>query len=218
MTLKLPAIGAIAALYFAGFGPTIGHAQGPMSDRANVKLPYTVTLGDTTIPPGEYSIRELPSNTKQRVLLIYSENGKSKYTAHALTIPTLTNDTPDTTKLTLHHYGNDYYFFKLWISGKNYGYEFINPEKVQSRQQETVAMRATYTPPVAAPEPAPPPEPVPEPVPEVEPAPPPEANREEPPPPAMPKTASDWTLMLIAGASLASLGLALRRLGSQAEM
>ena len=214
MTLKPSAIGVIATLLFCGIGATIGSAQGPMFDRANVNIPYTITLGDITLPPGNYTIQELSSNQKQRVLLIYGQHGK-KYKASVLTIPTLDNQTPDETKLMLHHYGNDYYFDRLWIAGKNYGYKFVTPENLQQRQQETtVAMAATYTAPTVA-EAAPPPPPEveqpPEEAPPPEVAPEPEANRETPPEPAMPKTASNWTVMLIGGAGLSLLGLLLSR-------
>jgi hypothetical protein len=214
MTLKPSAIGMIATLLFCGIGATIGSAQGPMTDRANVNIPYKVTLGDITLPPGNYTIEELSSNQRTRVLLIYGQKGK-KYKTAVLTIPTLDNQTPDETKLMLHHFGNDYYFDRLWIAGKNYGYKFVAPENIQGRQQEmTVAMTGTYTaPPVAEAAPPPPPpevEPVPEEAPPEE-APAPEANRETPPAPEMPKTASDWTIMLIGGAGLSLLGLLLSR-------
>ena len=54
----------------------------------------------------------------------------------SLTIPTLDNNTPENTKIILHHYGNDYYFDKIWIQGKNYGYEFPLPNAVKSRMRE----------------------------------------------------------------------------------
>ncbi|HUB79777.1 MAG TPA: LPXTG cell wall anchor domain-containing protein [Bryobacteraceae bacterium] len=216
MTLKASAIGAIAILFF-GIGPSAGRAQGPMYDRANVKLPYTVTLGDKTLPPGDYTFQELQASTKERVVMIYGDKGAT-YEAHVLTIPTLDNDTPDKTRLTLHHYGSDYYLYKLWISGKNYGYEFIEPANLKSRQQETnLAMTGTYTAPAAA-APAPEPAPAPAPAPEAAPAPPPpapepapEAERAAPPAPEMPKTASGWTPMLLSGLTLLGVGLALTR-------
>jgi hypothetical protein len=220
MTLKPSAIGVIAIL-FSGIGATIGRAQGPMYDRAVINLPYCVTLGDINLPPGEYTIQELPSGGKDRVLLIYTDKGET-YKTNVLTIPTLNNEIPDQTKLTLHHLGSAYYFDKLWISGKNYGYKFIVPENIQGRQQETtLAMTATYTaPPVA--EAAPPPEPVAEPAPEAPPPPEaepePEANRETNEAPPMPKTASGWTVALMAGAGLSVLGLLLSRSARQSQI
>ena len=61
-------------------------AQGPLNDEVKVSLPYTVTIGDRTLQPGEYHIRELSGAAKTFVLLIYSDDGM-KFETTALTIP-----------------------------------------------------------------------------------------------------------------------------------
>jgi hypothetical protein len=194
-------------------------AQGPMYDRVEVNLPYSVTVGDRTLPPGEYVIQQLRDiGGNSRVLLIYSDNGM-KFETSAITIPTLDINTPEHTSVILHHFGPDYYFDKVWVQGKDYGYEFPLPNSVKMREKErmeAVTVAATYstvqqqtvqqtTQPqtTAAPE-APPAE-----APPVEA--PPEANREAPPAPEMPKTSAGWLMMLLGGASLSGVGMMLRR-------
>jgi hypothetical protein len=56
-----------------------------------------------------------------------------------MTIPTLDPDTARDTKVLLHHYGSDYYFDKIWIQGKDYGYEFPVPHSVKDREKERMA-------------------------------------------------------------------------------
>src|SRR5207244_5961609 len=63
------------------------------------------------------------------------------------TIPSMDNNSPDSTKVVLYHFGNDYYFDKIWIQGKNYGYEFVLPDEVKARERERMApvnVAATY--------------------------------------------------------------------------
>jgi hypothetical protein len=123
-------------LGFAAFTTGSANAQGPLYDRVIVNLPYSVTVGDRTLAPGEYVIQQNRSEGGgQRVLLIYSDQGM-KFETSAMTIPTLDNRTPEDTKVVLHHYGPDYYFDKIWIQGKNYGYEFPLPDSVKARQRE----------------------------------------------------------------------------------
>jgi hypothetical protein len=126
---------------------TPGKAQGPLYDRVNVNLPYTVTIGDRTLQPGDYVIQQLrDSGGNSRVLLIYSDNGM-KFETSAMTIPALDQNTPEDTKVMLHHFGPDYYFDKIWIQGKNYGYEFPLPDSVKARERERmqpVSVAATY--------------------------------------------------------------------------
>jgi hypothetical protein len=127
---------------------TPSYAQGPLYDRVNVSLPYAVTIGDRTLQPGDYVIQQLrDQGGNSRVLLIYSDNGM-KFETSAMTIPTLDQNTPEDTKIVLHHFGSDYYFDKVWIQGKNYGYEFPLPDSVKSRSRERmqpVSVAANYS-------------------------------------------------------------------------
>jgi hypothetical protein len=127
---------------------TPSKAQGPMYDRVNVNLPYSVTIGNRTLQPGDYVIQQLrDQGGNSRVLLIYSDNGM-KFETSAMTIPALDRNTPESTKVMLHHFGNDYYFDKIWIQGKDYGYEFPVPDSVKSRQNERmepISVAANYS-------------------------------------------------------------------------
>ncbi len=139
----------IAGLLVAGFAATTAtvKAQGPLYDKVTVDLPYRVTLNDTVLEPGHYVIRQLDSlGGGSRVLQIFTNNGMRLKTS-ALTIPALDNNTPSNTRVILHHYGSDYYFDKVWIQGKDYGYEFPLPSAVKSREREKMtaySVAATY--------------------------------------------------------------------------
>jgi hypothetical protein len=172
--------GAIALAGFATLvAPNKIEAQ-PMNDRVVVNLPYSVTIGDKILQPGNYTIQELDSIAgKSPVLVIYGDNGM-QFETSAMTIPALENRTQPDTRVLLHHIGNDYYFDKIWIQGEDYGYEFVLPKNVIQREDETVyasanaATTASATaPPAPAAELAPAPEPAPAPadVPAPEPAP-----------------------------------------------
>jgi|SRR5882762_8595979 len=142
--IALPAA-AVVLLGMAGTFVAV-RAQGPLYDTVIVDLPYTVSVRDTVLPPGHYVIRQLSSPTDSRVLQIFSNDGMKLETT-VITIPALDNNTPESTKVILHHFGNDYYFDKIWIQGKNYGYEFVLPDEVKARQRERMApvnVAATY--------------------------------------------------------------------------
>ncbi len=142
------AIGASALALGLATWITPGNAQGPLWDIVHVNLPYTVTVGDHTLQPGEYTIQQLrDQGGNSRVLLIYSDNGM-KFETSAMTIPALDPNTARDTKVLLHHVGPDYYFDKVWIQGKDYGYEFPLPASVKAREREQVAgvsVPATYS-------------------------------------------------------------------------
>jgi hypothetical protein len=127
---------------------TPSKAQGPLYDRVNVTLPYSISIGDRTLQPGDYVIQQLRSQAGgSRILLIYSDRGM-KFETSAMTIPALENRTQEDTRVILHHFGPDYYFDKIWIQGKDYGYEFPLPDSVKARERERaapVSVAASYS-------------------------------------------------------------------------
>src|SRR5580704_16688357 len=99
----------------------------PMWDRVDVNLPYSVTVGNKTLQPGEYTIEQQEEPTGDSgILLIYGDHGMVFETS-TLAIPAMRNYAEPDTRVTLHHVGNNYYFDTIWVQGKNYGYEFPLP-------------------------------------------------------------------------------------------
>src|ERR1051325_295399 len=107
----------------------------PLDDRVIVNMPYTTTVGHKVLPPGEYVIQRMHSASGSRVLLFYSDNGM-KFETSALTIPCLDMNTARDTKVVLDRIGDDYYYDKVWVQGKDYGYEFILPKEARMRRKE----------------------------------------------------------------------------------
>jgi hypothetical protein len=163
-------------------------------DRITVNIPYPVNVNGTILQPGDYDIRQHESAAGgSRVVHFFTDGGLQLETT-AMAIPTVDNRTPTETKLIVERFGPEYYLNKIWVQGKDYGYEFPIPEEVRNRQREVsapVSVSATYTP--AAPErvetaqATPPPAPAPEP--RAEPAPPPEPAPAPAPAPVAPEPA-----------------------------
>ena len=217
-----------------GFFALSALAQGPMYDKVTVNLPYAVTVNGTVLQPGEYVIRQHEDPAGSRVLHFFNDGGMKLETT-AMAIPTLDNRTPEHTKLILDHVGDNYYLHKIWVQGKDYGYEFPLPRDIRQREMErnapaTIVAQSTTTeqkteetavaqtetvkeePRTEIAQAAPPP--APEPTPEPAPAPLVREQAEQAPAPAeptMPHTATNWFSLAIGGALLAASGLALRQ-------
>lgn len=215
-------------LVFGAAGVVLG--QGPLYDKVIVDLPYSVTIQDKTLTPGEYIIQQNPSEGQNRVVSIYSQDS-NRFETFALTIPTLSNRTPNDTSVVLHRFGNEYYFDKIWVQGKNYGYEFPLPDAVKARQREraqSVTVAANYEsapvqeeqqiaqaapppPPIEEPAPAPAPAPEVSAAPEPAPAPEPEPAPVAPAPVEMPRTNANWLVLLLGGSLMTGAGYLFRR-------
>jgi hypothetical protein len=120
-----------------------GRAQ-PTNDVIKVNLPYAVTVDNKTLQPGDYMIKELPSTDDNRVLVFYRDNGL-KFEVLAQTISAYDAQTLSKSELTLHHIGNNYYFDKVWVQGKNYGYQIPLPSNVKEREKELTAVSVPAT-------------------------------------------------------------------------
>jgi cell division septation protein DedD len=212
--MKIGTITTAAGILALGLASSVtpGHAQSPMFDRVEANIPYSFTVGDKTLPPGQYVIQQSRDfGGDQRALTFASDNG-TKFETTCITIPTLDVNTPDRTQVVLHHYGPDYYFDKVWIQGKDYGYECPLPSAVKQREKERmepVTIAATYS--TTTEQPQTTPAPAPQTTEAAPPPPPPPATVAPAPPPPMPKTNAGWLMMLLGGGALSGIGLSLRR-------
>jgi hypothetical protein len=128
----LLAVTTVAIVALATFsGGLMG--QG-LVDGIKVTLPHPVTIDDRVLDPGEYEIRRV-SMHQDNALRIFNKD-KMVYETNVLTIPAEAKETPEETKVILHHIGDKYYFDKIWMHGKDYAYEFVLPERVRAEQRE----------------------------------------------------------------------------------
>jgi hypothetical protein len=124
---------AVTAVAVVNFSAEV-HGQG-LIDGIKVTLPERVTIGDKVLEPGEYEIRR-PSSANRDILQIFNKN-EMVYETNMLTVPTGPDSKdPKETKVLLHHIGDAYYFDKIWMEDRNYGWEFPLPERVRALQRE----------------------------------------------------------------------------------
>lgn len=118
---------------------SMGIAQGPLYDRIIVTMPYPMNVNGTVLQPGDYEIRQHQSAAGGSRILHFFSDGGMKLETTAMAIPALENKTQEETRLVLDHIGSDYYLNKVWVQGKDYGYEFPIPDEVRRRETERTA-------------------------------------------------------------------------------
>lgn len=100
--------------------------------RILVDMPYPVAVADKVLEPARLEIREISDHALQ-----FFNRDELKVEATVITIPTFDRKPSEATKVVLRKFGdNEYYIDKIWLQGRNYGYEFLIPERVRSWQQE----------------------------------------------------------------------------------
>jgi hypothetical protein len=148
------------------------------------------------IPPGHYEIRELHSSGEGSRIAFVTANHGAQFEVAGATVPIARNEPAAETRVILQRIGQNYYLHRIWISGKEYGYEFPLPPEARTLMQERsepitligsyrpepVATAAATPPPPTQPAPPQPPPtstPSPEPRPTPEPAPEPSSSRSQ---------------------------------------
>jgi hypothetical protein len=113
---------------------SVGLGMAQTLDR-QVKVTFSdpVVVGETTLPPGDYTFREVSNHVVQ---VFDGEDMKAE--AAVITIDTENKEPSEETKFVLYKLaGNeDLYVNKMWIQGKATGYEFELPERIKSLERE----------------------------------------------------------------------------------
>lgn len=112
----------------------VAHVSARVAGRIVVKVPFSFTVGDKTLPPGEYFIVR---NTQLSAegLMIRSTDGRNG--AFALTKSVQTEDRQEASQLVFNRYGERYFLSQVWTSGQNNGRELFT-----SRAEDAYAHQA----------------------------------------------------------------------------
>src|SRR5712691_852166 len=141
----------------------LGYAQDRLTDKVMVDLPNQIQMNGRAVPAGRYELRQLNNAAGGAHVMFVTNEGGTQFEAAVTTIPALANNTPDETRVILQRVGANYYLDKVWVAGKDYGYEFELPADAKALLREgdknrSLTLTSTYRPAVvqaAAPPPQP---------------------------------------------------------------
>lgn len=122
-------------------------AQVPINDMVTVSFATPVHVGSTTLPAGEYTIRQLPSASQPRLLEFSTAKGTHIETT-VTTIASIDNNDNKDTSVILKQNGGESYLHQIWIKGKTYGYELpvdLAPSTMTATSNRGMKLTATYT-------------------------------------------------------------------------
>lgn len=103
-------------------------------DKVKVQFEHPVHVNNQVLPPGHYTIEEMGGKeNNNNILEIYTDGGQ-KFETSFMTIDAMKrNPPPKETKVVLERIGHDYYLDKIWIKGKQFGYQVPLSEQAKSQ-------------------------------------------------------------------------------------
>jgi hypothetical protein len=120
------------ALLIAVFG-ICANAQSRTRQQIRVNIPFAFSVGNSTLPAGDYRVNVVNPASDQIVLQIASLDGKSTSMIHTTDISGWASSKA---KLSFHHYGEQYFLAQVWMAGDSTGLAMpsSNAEKTLRRQ------------------------------------------------------------------------------------
>jgi len=109
--------------------------------RVVIDIPFRFTVGEKTLPAGEYSI-EPNKRGSDAVWVLRAANGSE--TAVLMTIAIRSNRTQETPKLVFRRYDEQYFLAQIWTPGTNTGRELRVVGRERALELASNRMREEY--------------------------------------------------------------------------
>ena len=101
-----------------------------------VKVPFAFTVSGKSLPAGEYVIARSTQSSNEVMRISSQTRG-----AYVQTKPIQAQDIKEKSQVVFKRYGNEYFLFRIWTSGKSTGRELFKSAREQQSERE-LAQRA----------------------------------------------------------------------------
>ncbi len=101
-------------------------------------IPFQFSIGNRSLPAGEYTVRSVSDDSSNVVLRMQSRDGK---TSAMLLTSTVKSKAQDRARLVFHRYGNQYFFAQAWIDGDSTGLEAQKSRAERAAERELAAIK-----------------------------------------------------------------------------
>ena len=136
--MKRQAYTMIAMIVLVGSMAVAAKAQTSGRAQLIANIPFQFSIGNKTLPAGEYVVRAVSADSSNVVLKIQSQDGKASM---MLQMRTVEGKAQETAKLNFNRYGNHYYFAQAWIDGDNTGLEAPKSRTERATEREFAALK-----------------------------------------------------------------------------
>jgi hypothetical protein len=124
----------LAIAILAGVLVVSAHAQTSSAQRVIANVPFSFTVGKTTMPAGKYTITVLNPTSDRRILQVRSTDGHA-----SAMVPTTSviKNVSDNAKLVFERYGDQYFFAQAQMPGDSTGLAAVRSKS--ERNDKTLA-------------------------------------------------------------------------------
>jgi hypothetical protein len=128
----------VAMLVLVGSMAVAAQAQGNGRSELRANIPFAFNIGETTLPAGEYNIRQINPSSDRVVLQLRSRDGRS---AVMIQMNSTTGESNESARLVFNRYGNQYFFSQAWASSDTSGLAASKSKHEKWAERETGNMK-----------------------------------------------------------------------------
>jgi hypothetical protein len=135
--MKRQAHTVIALLVLIGSMAVAAQAQANGRAKMIANVPFRFSVGDRTLPPGEYTLRVINPTADHAILQLRSSDGESVM----LQMNDVVGKDGETARLVFNRYGNRYFFAQAWVDGDNTGMQAAKSKTERAAETELAGLK-----------------------------------------------------------------------------
>lgn len=128
----------IALIVLVGSLAVAAQAQTANRIALIANIPFQFSIGNKSLPAGEYTVRSISDNSFNVVLRITSRDGT---TGVMLQTSTVEGRAQKRARLIFHRYGNRYFFAQAWVEDDSTGVEAQKSSAERAVERELAAIK-----------------------------------------------------------------------------
>jgi hypothetical protein len=138
--MKKQAYTLIAMIVLVGSLAVAAQAQTNSRIALVANIPFKFSIGNKTLPAGEYTVRSISDDSSTVVLRIQSLDGRTNAMLATFTVE---GKAQNRGKLVFHRYGNQYFFAQAWVDGDSTGLKVQKSRAERTAERELAAIKMT---------------------------------------------------------------------------
>src|SRR5947209_19992176 len=128
----------IALIVLGGSMAVAAQAQTSGRTQLIANIPFQFSVGNKTLPAGEYTVAQVNPASDHVVLQLRSKDGSA---SAMIQMGSVIGKAQENAKLLFNRYGNQYFFSQAWIDGDHTGMEAPKSRTERAAEREFAALK-----------------------------------------------------------------------------
>src|SRR3984893_3627133 len=137
--MKKQAYTMIAMIVLLGSMAVAAQAQSSGRTQLIANIPFDFSVGNKTLPAGEYTVAQVNPASDHAVLQLRSRDGRA---AAMVQMTSVIGKARESSKLSFNRYGEHYFFAQAWVDGDNTGLQAPKSRAERAAEGELAGLKA----------------------------------------------------------------------------